>query len=69
MILKHVTVPHMIIFNNPNNPSGLIYTNDEVAELCIIFKKYNSIVLSDEIYNYLGHNWTKIIVHMYIMIM
>ena len=60
MIIKHVTVPHMIIFNNPNNPSGLIYTNDEVAELCIIFKKYNSIVLSDEIYNYLGHNWTKI---------
>ena len=45
MIIKHVTVPHMIIFNNPNNPSGLIYTNDEVAELCIIFKKYNSIVL------------------------
>ena len=37
MIIKHVTVPHMIIFNNPNNPSGLIYTNDEVAELCISF--------------------------------
>ena len=60
MILKHVTVPHMIIFNNPNNPSGLIYTNDEVEKLCEVFKKYNSIVLSDEIYNYLGHNWTKI---------
>ena len=59
-VLKHINVPHMIIFNNPNNPSGLIYTNDEVAELCILFKKYNSIVLSDEIYNYLGHNWTKI---------
>ena len=59
-VLKHINVPHMIIFNNPNNPYGLIYTNDEVAELCILFKKYNSIVLSDEIYNYLGHNWTKI---------
>ena len=23
-VLKHVTVPHMILFNNPN-PSGLIY--------------------------------------------
>lgn len=59
-VLKHVTVPHMILFNNPNNPSGLIYTNDEVEKLCEVFKKYNSIVLSDEIYNYLGHNWTKI---------
>ena len=65
MIIKHVTVPHMIIFNNPNNPSGLIYTNDEVAELCIIFKKYNSIVLSDEIYNYLGHNWNKTYSYVY----
>ena len=60
MIIKHITVPHMIIFNNPNNPSGLIYTNDEVEKLCEVFKKYNSIVLSDEIYNYLGHNWSKI---------
>ena len=59
-VLKHVTVPHMILFNNPNNPSGLIYTNDEVEKLCEVFKKYNSIVLSDEIYNYLGHNWSKI---------
>ena len=58
--LKYINVPHMIIFNNPNNPSGLIYKNEEVEKLCEVFKKYNSIVLSDEIYNYLGHNWTKI---------
>ena len=58
--LKYINVPHMIIFNNPNNPSGLIYKNEEVEKLCEVFKKYNSIVLSDEIYNYLGHDWTKI---------
>ena len=58
--LKYINVPHMILFNNPNNPSGLIYKNEEVEKLCEVFKKYNSIVLSDEIYNYLGHDWTKI---------
>ena len=57
---KYINVPHMILFNNPNNPSGLIYKNEEVEKLCEVFKKYNSIVLSDEIYNYLGHDWTKI---------
>jgi len=59
-VLKHVTVPHMVLFNNPNNPSGLVYTNEEVEKLCVIFKKYNSIVLSDEIYKYVGHNWTQV---------
>ena len=48
----------MIIFNNPNNPSGLIYTNDEVQN-CIILK---SIIVLYYLMKYIitKYDWTKI---------
>ena len=45
----------MIIFNNPCNPTGKIYTKDEVDEIQKIFRKYNTIVYNDEIYKELVH--------------
>ena len=41
---------HMIILNNPNNPTGAVYSDEELHNLSILFKKYNTIVLYDEIY-------------------
>lgn len=45
----------IIIFNNPNNPTGLIYTPKEVEDMALIFKKYNCIVFADEIYMNINH--------------
>ena len=47
--------PHMIIFNNPNNPTGCHYTKSEVKDLAKVFKKYNTVVFCDDIYSDLVH--------------
>ena len=40
----------LIIFNNPNNPTGLIYSNEETENVSKLLRKYNCIVFTDEIY-------------------
>jgi len=40
----------LVVFNNPTNPSGCVYSKKEVYELSLIFKQYKCIVLSDDIY-------------------
>lgn len=45
----------LIIFNNPNNPTGLIHTPEEVEQIALVLKKYNCIVFADEIYMNLTH--------------
>jgi aspartate aminotransferase len=45
----------MIIFNNPCNPTGKIYTKSEVNEIQKVFRKYGTIVFNDEIYKGLVH--------------
>jgi aspartate aminotransferase len=48
-------VPKLILFNNPNNPTGTIHTPEEVEKLAKILDKYNVIVFSDEIYANLAY--------------
>ena len=64
---KHVPIPYdkpvkewekyitpktkMIIINNPNNPSGQLYTKEELNLLLEFAKKYNIFILSDEAYS------------------
>lgn len=44
------------IFSTPCNPSGSVYTKEELASLVEVFKKYpNIIVISDEIYEYIHY--------------
>lgn len=43
-------VPKLLLFNNPNNPTGICYRNHELEELALLLKKYNCVVFSDEIY-------------------
>ena len=38
------------ILNTPNNPSGMVYTKDELMELSKVLKEYNIYTISDEIY-------------------
>ena len=41
----------MIIINNPNNPTGRIYTLEELSHLYHLAKKYKLYILSDEAYS------------------
>ena len=41
----------LIIINNPNNPSGQLYSYEEMEHLLFLAKKYNLFVLSDEAYS------------------
>ena len=41
----------VLILNSPSNPTGAVYTKEELLALCAVLKKYpNVTVLSDEIY-------------------
>jgi aspartate aminotransferase len=53
--LSKINNESLIIFNNPNNPSGCIYNKNEVKELAKIFEKYNTIVIADDIYSEIIH--------------
>lgn len=39
-----------IILNTPNNPTGTIYNREELIEIAEFAKKYNLIIVSDEMY-------------------
>lgn len=39
-----------IILNSPNNPTGAVYSEQEIKEIAKIVEKYNLYVISDEIY-------------------
>lgn len=41
----------MIIINNPNNPTGKIYSLEELTHLYQLAKKFNLVILSDEAYS------------------
>ena len=40
----------ILIFNNPNNPTGLVYNKRELEEIAEVCREQNIIVISDEIY-------------------
>ncbi len=40
----------ILILNNPNNPTGLVYSKLELEEIADVCRKQNIIVISDEIY-------------------
>ena len=49
----------MLIFNSPSNPTGAVYTEEEVRALAAICEEANIFVLSDEIYEKLCYNGVK----------
>lgn len=51
-----------ILICNPNNPTGYIYSKEEMDEICAIVKKYNLFLMSDEVYRefvYDGYGFTS----------
>lgn len=48
---KHITsATKAIMICNPNNPTGYLYSREELDLLCKIVKKYNLYLFSDEVY-------------------
>ncbi len=46
----------LVMFNSPNNPSGVIYSEEEYRALGAVLKKYPDIyILSDEIYEHINY--------------
>jgi len=54
IILKNKDKNYLLFLNSPNNPSGQICSN--LKEISNISKKYNILILSDEIYSELSFN-------------
>ena len=47
----------LFMFSSPCNPTGAVYTKDELEALAVVFKNYpNIIILSDEIYEFINYN-------------
>lgn len=49
----------MLIFNSPCNPTGAVYTEDEIRAIAEVCLKHNIIVLADEIYEKLIYGGEK----------
>src|SRR3546814_7099790 len=44
--------PKVFLFNNPSNPTGMVYTKDEISTLADVIVKYpDTWVITDDIYN------------------
>ena len=44
--------PRVFLFNNPNNPTGMVYTRDEITALADVIARYpETWVITDDIYN------------------
>jgi aspartate aminotransferase len=56
LCLEDPNRPRLLILNYPNNPVGTTYRSDELAALADVAKKYDLIVLSDEIYGQLRYD-------------
>lgn len=42
--------PGVFLFCNPHNPGGTVFTNDEISRIIFLCKKYDCMILSDEIH-------------------
>lgn len=48
-----------ILFCNPNNPTGTVYTREEIETLVTLAKKYGLFLLSDEVYREYAYDGRK----------
>ena len=49
----------LFVLNSPSNPTGTVYTPEEIIALCKICVEHKVYILSDEIYEHLIFNGTK----------
>ncbi len=51
----------ILILNNPNNPTGLLYNKLELEEIAKVCREQNIIVISDEIYAQTTYDFSKFV--------
>ena len=51
---KATSENNLLILNSPNNPTGAVYTEEELKDLAEVCRTYDITVLSDEIYSQLS---------------
>ncbi|MFO1495574.1 MAG: pyridoxal phosphate-dependent aminotransferase [Lysobacterales bacterium] len=54
----------VLVFNNPSNPTGMVYSEDEVRALGDVLVKHDIWILSDDIYNQMifdGLGWAHLL--------
>ena len=49
----------MLIFNSPCNPTGVVYTEEEIRKIAAVCEKHDILVLADEIYEKLIYGGQK----------
>ena len=49
----------MLIFNSPNNPTGAVYSEEEIRAIAAVCEKHDILVLADEIYEKLIYGGQK----------
>jgi len=49
----------VIVLNTPHNPTGKVFTSDEMSAIADICKKHNLIVITDEIYEHILYGGRK----------
>jgi aspartate aminotransferase len=52
---KATSENNLLILNSPNNPTGAVYTEEELTDLAEVCRAYDITVLSDEIYSQLSY--------------
>lgn len=46
----------VFIFSNPNNPTGVVYSSDEVQEIANLADEFGAVVIADQLYSRLRYN-------------
>jgi len=41
---------HMMVLNNPHNPTGVVYSKEELEKITEVCRKHNILIIADEIY-------------------
>ena len=53
-VFESISGPKMLLFNNPNNPTSVVYSVSEVESLAVICHRHDVVVLADEMYSKLA---------------
>ena len=48
--LAHEKSQHLLIINNPHNPTGAVYSREELEAIVEVCRRNNTLILADEIY-------------------
>ena len=50
---------HILVINNPHNPTGTVYSREELEKIADVCRKHSTLVLADEIYALITYDFNK----------